>query len=168
MKKIHKYNEFITEEVSDDILCEIYEEDRIINTSEEEIIPRSVDNTGWVSFKPMGLWYSMGTEWIDWCRSEEGNSNWVKDNTFSIEVDEYMILILETPEEKREFEEEYGFKNKNGYVCHINWGRVAEKYYGIEIHKPWGPIGHWLNPWDISSGCIWNERAIKRIEKLGE
>jgi hypothetical protein len=173
MKKIRKYIEFINEEVSDDIFCEIYDTDRVINTDDEELVLFDADNDGRVHFKPTGLWYSMGTEWIDWCRSEQGNPEWERKNVFLLEVDDWNVLVLDTPEKRREFEREYGhssdkFSRENKLINVIDWERVAEDYYGIEIHNPWGPIGHWLNPWDVGSGCIWDKRAIKRVEKLEE
>ncbi len=61
----------------------------------------------------------------------------------------------------------------------IEWGEVAKKYSGIEIKNPdiykfkKVIIGYrnevsldWLNGWDISSGCIWNKKAIESIERI--
>lgn len=56
--------------------------------------------------------------------------------------------------------------NSDDIVDRIDWERVSARYDGIEIDKPWGPVGHWLNAWDVSSGCIWNKRAVENVTKL--
>jgi hypothetical protein len=68
------------------------------------------------------------------------------------------------------FEEKFGITNpmlRRNVVTDIDWNAVErEGWHGIEIHDPYGEIGSWLRTWDISSGCIWNKDAIKKIDKL--
>jgi hypothetical protein len=145
--------------------------DRIIMSGEEVITPR---NTLQIKdgFKPRGLWYAIGTEWWDWVNNEM--PHWV-DNynfVFKLELHEDMILKLGHDMSFIEFEERYGInKYGDGVVSDINWFKVQadlmkENKWGIEIISPFGMIGHWLRPWDISSGCVWGKKAIKDIVKI--
>lgn len=168
MKHIKNINNFINEQISDDILIEIDENDRIINSNDDNIIPRNVEQD--YGFKPVGLWYSKGTEWIDWCRKHM--PEWERKNVFELDLNDYNVLIIGRDMNQREFEDEYGIASKRfmykdrPIIEYIDWAKVSEDYYGIEIDKPWGPIGHWLRGWDVSSGCIWNKNAINDITKL--
>ena len=55
---------------------------------------------------------------------------------------------------------------ERGIIDVIDWELVGDDYYGIEITHPYGEIGSWISTWDISSGCVWNPRAIESVEKL--
>lgn len=154
--------------VHDDAYIEIYPEDRIVNTN--STIIRKIDVTDQldISSKPKGMWYSIGTEWLDYVRDNLPNRE--EQNVLRVDIDEWRMCILKTYQEKKDFENKYGLKSqwgeKNNTIDQIDWTRVGEDYSGIEIINPWGDIGHWLNPWDISSGCIWKPNAIKSYELL--
>ena len=99
---------------------------------------------------------------------------WIDDYNFvfKLELHEDMILKLGHDMSHSEFEELYGIvKYGDDVVSDINWFKVQldlmkENKYGIEIIAPFGFIGSWLRPWDISSGCVWGEKAIKDIVKI--
>lgn len=124
--------------------------------------------------KPYGLWYGIGTEWIDWVRFNM--PEWESPNLFEIIVDESNILKIETPKELEEFTRAFRDKSPkslefNEYVFSINWSAVASFFAGIEI----SPYHHsmrmnnytsWYYTWDVASGCIWDESGIKEIKKL--
>jgi hypothetical protein len=50
------------------VYSQIGETDRIIMSAEPTITPRNVDQSKLAKWKPQGLWYAIGTEWIDWTR----------------------------------------------------------------------------------------------------
>tara|TARA_R110002020_G_scaffold287847_1_gene503409 strand:+ start:223 stop:744 length:522 start_codon:yes stop_codon:yes gene_type:complete len=145
--------------------------DRIIMSEEEIITPRNTLQKK-EGFKPRGLWYALGSEWWDWMEREM--PKWIDDYNFvfKLELHEDMILKLGHDISHSEFEELYGIvKYGDGVVSDINWFKVQldlmkENKYGIEIIAPFGSIGSWLRPWDISSGCVWGEKAIKDIVKI--
>lgn len=43
----------------------------------------------------------------------------------------------------------------------INWPDVAKNYSGVEIRKSGLSGIDWQEYWDLESGCIWNQSAIK-------
>ena len=69
-----------------------YSNSRIIMSKESEInfipTPLSKQKNG---FKPIGLWYGIGTSWIDWVISNM--PDWECENIFEIKLDESKILI---------------------------------------------------------------------------
>ena len=152
------------------VYSQIQPTDRIIMSDDEEIIPRDTAQPAAASFKPRGLWYAIGTEWIDWVR--DNMSHWESDHAFKLELDDSKILHLGKDMSFTEFEEKFGVKNYGmDVVTDIKWWKVkaydAGRYSGIEIEHPWGPKpGHWERTWDISSGCIWRANAIKGINKI--
>jgi len=145
--------------------------DRIIMSGEEIITPRNTLQKK-DGFKPRGLWYALGSEWWDWMEREM--PKWIDDYNFvfKLELHEDMILKLGHDISHSEFEELYGIiKYGDDVVSDINWFKVQldlmkENKYGIEIIAPFGFIGSWLRPWDIPSGCVWGEKAIKDIVKI--
>ena len=122
--------------------------------------------------KPKGLWYALGTEWIDWVRDQV--PKWEGNHIYRLELNESMILKVT---DFKSFEDEYGYVEdyiRNSSLWRddkkpkgINWERVSHEYYGVEVIAPFGgEIGNWNRTWDVSSGCVWNKRGIKKIEKI--
>jgi len=123
-------------------------------------------------FKPHGLWYSINNEWLDWCCSEM--PDWKAQNIIKIEIDEKNMLIIASEEDfrwfKRNFFKPSSQKHDLGFV---QWNKVKTIYDGIEIQNyhaikdanrfslP-GLDDLWLCTWDVSSGCIWNLKVIKK------
>ena len=142
------------------------ETDKIIMSSESVISPRDTIqiDSGW---KPKGLWYSFGNEWIDWV--EYNMPEWKEDNLHEIELDYDKILRLGIDMTFDSFESKYGKETfLRGSITEIDWSLVESYgYHGIEIKHPWSKeIGNWLRTWDVSSGCIWNKKSIKSVNNL--
>lgn len=173
------YNEFINEErgISTTHIVNmpnIKPDDRIIMSGDKRIVPRNSNQkmTGYdkdgIGFKPTGLWYALGTEWIDWVR--HNMPGWEQQYLHALSINKSKILDLDKYGWDK-FENRYGVSNKyytsKDIVTDIAWDYVQDDgWYGIEIKDPWGDIGSWSRPWDISSGCIWDKRAIKSIKLL--
>jgi hypothetical protein len=143
-------------------------DDRIIMSSAVKIVPKTVkqdQNRSW-TWKPLGLWYGIGTSWIDWVESDM--PEWKKEHIHRIEINYSNVLRLNVDMQQKQFEDKYGIVEKGETVIYkIDWEAVEKDgWWGIEIIDPWGDVGSWIRTWDVSSGCIWDKRAIKKIEKI--
>lgn len=143
--------------------------DRIV-MAKKEILPLRfpVKQSRYGDFKPKGLWYAIGTEWIDWVRSEM--PHWEGDMIYKIELNPSKILYIRNRNELLSFSNQYSVINQDSDIMgSIDWKSVAEKYSGIEI----SPYQHdlrynitWYYTWDVASGCIWKEDGIKSINRV--
>ena len=79
--------------------------DRIIISNDSMINPRNVKQDQGADRKPNGLWYALGTAWVDWIR-REGNPSWEKDNVFKIEIDDRKILKMYEDISMSDFEDD--------------------------------------------------------------
>jgi hypothetical protein len=142
--------------------------DRIHNTNSDTLVFENVpDSKQKVHHKPSGLWYSFGNQWLEFCKNEM--PEWVKKNTFKLNITGCNILKITTPEQFRDFEEEY-LVDIFGLFKWIDWPAVTTKYDGIEIYDPennyegiWSVRGndsYWYNSWGIGSGCIWRKCTV--------
>ena len=116
-------------------------------------------------YKPQGLWYSCGTAWRDWLEAE----NWQPADyqyAYEIIIDPSHMLIIDSEKALDKFNQKYSFKRDYGDL--INWHKVAKDYAGIEICPyQWSyRYVNWYYPWDVASGCIWNEKAIKQVVQI--
>lgn len=124
-----------------------------------------------VLWKPKGLWYALGTGWIDWCISEM--PQWLHNtNAFRLKIHADKILFINTLKKLEAFDKKYRQKGKYG-IERINWLAIAKKYHGVEIAPHFWKRRYdfnfmWYSGWDVASGCIWNKDAIIRIEKIGK
>lgn len=165
--------EYKISEVSDDVYGMIGSNDRVIMTRESELVFRSTPiGNQKVSAKPRGLWYGIGSSWIDWVRSEM--PNWETEHVFKIEVDESKMRVIRTYDELLAFDKEYSVKLNLGAdylrkIGDIDWRRVASEYGGIEIapyiYKARMSV-NWYYGWDIASGCIWGDGIIRDIKRI--
>lgn len=176
--KVKRFGEFVNEGRGGNKITnmpEFNKTDRIIMTAHKSIIPRNVDqrkHAGWdnngIGMKPAGLWYSFGSEWIDWVR---GNMpDWEDEYIHKITINKSKILNIDKYGWDK-FENEFGVTNNKwssrDVITDIAWDYVQEAgWYGVETMHPWGDIGSWSRSWDVSSGCIWDKRGIKKIELL--
>lgn len=128
-----------------------------------------------VAAKPTGLWYGMGSSWLDWCGSEM--PSWLGGYLFKVDIKTDRILQLTTPDAILAFTDEYGrtrWRDWGGNVDSIDWPAVAEKYCGIEIAPYQWSLRmlnktFWYYGWDVASGVVWDPDAVDlRVEKLGE
>lgn len=120
-----------------------------------------------LEFKPNGLWYGIGTAWIDYTRDTFPHRE--QEHMFKIDVDESQMKIIRTLDDMEEFEKEYGVKQPNSYYTYIDYVKVAQDYGGIEIAPYLGAAygKHlWYSSWDLASGCIWRQGVITKITKI--
>jgi hypothetical protein len=169
--------EGLLSEVTDEIYELIereYSSSRILMSKNDEIQFRPVDQSSTPRHKPMGLWYGIGTSWLDWVRGEM--PEWEAENVFLLDINESKIIKITNDEELLAFNDKYSEKNTYGGSfltgdAPINWVKVAEHYDGIEIAPYlWNMrmddrVG-WYYTWDVASGCIWGSGVIKKIERI--
>ena len=126
-------------------------------------------------YKPEGLWYACGDEWIEWTKSEM--PEWLKEYKYLYEISiTDRVLKIDTPEKFKDFESKYS-ASRNGDESgrysekFINWASVAKDYDGIEICPYMGQFrmgsSDWYYPWDVASGCIWSPGGIKDVKLIG-
>lgn len=122
-------------------------------------------------YKPEGLWYACGDEWIEWTKSEM--PEWLKEYKYLYEISiTDRVLKIDTPEKFKAFEEEYvdNGPNADKFSNWIDWARVAKDYDGIEIcpyRDKFRMKSDWYYTWDVASGCIWSPGGIKDIKLIG-
>jgi hypothetical protein len=134
--------------------------------------------------KPKGVWYGFGDEWLDFLH-REGYWEYSRKKgeydkyRYKLYVDTSNIAVINNLEEADRFHDEFKYEDPNhSGVQGINWPKVAQTYMGVEIpnfaalytEKYDEMRNRWFNysSWDLSSGCIWNPAAIKRIKLIGE
>ena len=123
-------------------------------------------------FKPDGLWYGFGDNWLKFVRIEMPERE--GDYLFKLDIDETSILKIKNLKELIVFTVDYGINERSersdiDFVFQINWPKVAKEYKGIEIDKinPGERMTlQWYRTWDIASGCIWDTSAIKNVVNL--
>jgi hypothetical protein len=126
-----------------------------------EDVPVGEQNEG--LFKPKGFWYDCDNEWSNWVELEM--PDWKGDYVYSVKLDHSKMKVIRNLEELKAFNAEYGSEEHFGM---INWRRVAEDYFGIEICPYIWEARHeydWYYTWDVASGCIWKRDAIMTIEE---
>ena len=174
--KLKPIYDSLIREVSDDLYNFVKS-----NFSKERIIMDSIGNKKWDRLKvintnqkvggskPVGLWYSIGTDWVDWVR--DNMPHWEGENLYIIDINPNNILHLNTEEKVIEFSNLYSVKNgrESGRGFDIDWVKVAQKYSGIEISPYQYGLRFeylWYYTWDIASGCLWNNNAVNNIKKI--
>jgi hypothetical protein len=118
-------------------------------------------------WKPQGFWFGVEDSWINWTESEA--PDWKGDNLYSVEVDESKCLVIEDEQQFLDFSKKYGTMGNIGKV--INWQKVADDYPGIVIKDYFWEYrldnNHaWYYTWDVASGCVWDNSAIKSVEQV--
>ena len=149
--------------------AQMKQDDRIHNTDKLWIIfknvPIHLQNSG---MKPIGLWFSFGTQWIDWCEDEM--PHWIKPFNYQLII-VGNILKITNEKEFIDFTNEFGIEQcyMTMKIKIIDWSKVCSKYDGIEIADVNDNYNYfskfryeqdWYNSWDIGSGCIWNTREV--------
>ena len=146
---------------------------RLHTTDNPKLKVRSHPKQQAVGMKPDGLWYGIGTAWIDWMVREgyDQNPDWKDKHTFDIEIVSSKILILTTTKEFLDFEREFSTRDTilGSLYPMIDWQKVADRHSGIEIQKYFREFRHshkWYYIWDVASGCIWNADAVVSVKKI--
>jgi len=143
--------------------------DRIINTKDSKLNFRNMkQDNSFDSYKPIGLWYALGNEWLDWV--EASMPHWREKHIYKIEVNLSKMLVLDTKKKVIDFPKEFASVHSK-YSVTIDWEKVSTSYSGIEFIPYFydlrlKPGKTWYNQIDVPSGCIWKKDAIKRIIKL--
>ena len=134
-------------------------------THNSEIISKVTNQRN--SFKPNGLWYSIGFDWLDFTINDF-DSFYTEEKlyAFILNIKSLNILKISNMEELTKFNDK--FKIGEDLTETIDWIEVSNQYDGIEISKYLYPDRHlymWYYGWDVASGCIWNTEKIK-INKI--
>lgn len=144
--------------------------DRVILSPQEIKTIRSVPSQG-IHFKPKGLWYGIGTSWVDWLEGEGysfSSKDWGGKYIYKLKL-AGGVLRIKSARELDQFTEEYEAESRFGGDQFIDWREVAKKYKGIEI-APYQASRRsrymWYCGWDVASGCIWNASAISKFIRV--
>ena len=158
----------LREEIDKSVLKRIGDNDKIHMSDDGNLKFKNVSpNEQPISYKPKGLWFSFGTQWIDFISSEynKGMSDRIDDYIYDIKTNDSKILTIGKENESM-FLNKYGVKNDYGKVD-VDWRKVADDWSGVEILiNPRELNDRWLwSTWDIASGCIWNIDGIGSVRK---
>ena len=144
------------------------------------IVPQIGNFKQKIAPKPHGLWYECqdgsATSWKDFC-SYEMSSGYKYDQTYNIFLNHHEILFIPDEHHFEKFYEMYKANppydpdGSKGFDKMIDWPKVAEHYAGIEIcpylsSKRNDEDSFWYYGWDVASGCIWDPKGIKNLEKI--
>lgn len=130
---------------------------------------------GFYDMKPIGLWYAIGSSWIDWCIGEEYGGIGIY--IYEVELNSNAnILFLDNKEDIFTISKKYKRKDeyfKYSHFNYINWKEIMSDYDGIEVSPYFYDLRLafdliWYSFWDVSSGCIWKANAKKKITLLAE
>jgi hypothetical protein len=166
-EELQKINE-VSDEIYD-LIDKKYNNKRIIMTKNNVITFNDITKQK-SSSKPSGLWYGIGTSWIDWVKSEM--PKWDYENIFEVKINESKVLKIDNIDDLYEFTEKYEDQSLNNTMMsnyYIDWNKLSNEYSGIEI------VPHiyeavydlnWYYGWDVASGCIWNKNGIININKI--
>jgi hypothetical protein len=132
-----------------------------------EVHDRAQSNN--LSHKPKGLWLSVGNEWRKWCEYEQFH---VEDTVHCTRVylsDNADILRISNDQEIDVFSAQYQREEALSVYSNIDWQSVSEYYDGIIIapyiwSRRFSANTMWYYTWDVASGCIWNSKAIRKLE----
>lgn len=119
------------------------------------------------TFKPSGLWYGIGQEWINWVEIEM--SQWMGEHLFKLDINTSRVLVLNTKKKVLEFNHTYGIDKSNRLMSYIDWRKAAAKYSGIEFNPYFYDLRRdllWYSTIDVPSGCVWKSDALRKVVKI--
>ena len=121
-------------------------------------------------FKPDGVWYACGSEWLTWTFYEM--ESWLGDYIYRLDIDKSNFIMIRNEKMLFDFTEGYALNNAGyGVVKNntIDWPLVAKAgYQGIQI-CPYLSMARmsskagWYYTWDVASGCVWDTSCIKNV-----
>ena len=118
------------------------------------------------NFKPNGIWYACGIDtWNKFVVNEGLVENRKYKYKYLLEINPAKILFIKNDEDMINFIKKYKPHPHLGIV----WENIAKDYSGIEICPyldNFRDTQLWYYPWDIASGCIWNNDAIKNVKRI--
>jgi len=132
-------------------------------------------STAW---KPVGLWYASGTDWIEYLTYNM--PDWISKVNYVYKIKpKYSsgldgsggVLKLSTEEEVRDFSEQFGISRYGRGIDYVDWGSVSKIWDGIEIIPYQDSLRmdsatDWYYAWDIASGCIWRPSGASELELI--
>jgi hypothetical protein len=158
----------------------------VVSAYREPPIPMPIKNLDvqedrWHGRKPIGgLWYAFGNDWIRFTESNMPKKLFMF--IHEINVNTSKIAMLQSKKEVKDLEIKYGWtgesdKQSGGQLSKykgekypknlwINWQDVIKDYDGIEITGDALHRNNWQEYWDVPSGCIWNQNALKDSKLL--
>ena len=124
-------------------------------------------------FKPAGLWYACGDEWVDFLESEM--PDWLEAINYVYEIvpDMRHMLRLDDVNDILALSRQYGVREYGGRVGYIDWPGVGQMCDGIEICPYQRSLRNdnrtdWYYTWDVASGCIWRPSGVKSLRLVAQ
>lgn len=131
--------------------------------------------------KPEGLWYSCGDHWFRFLLTE-AESLPLKRYVYKLQINTEFVLRVKGAKAIDEFTQAHRVKfplpnevmwsvmSLRGW---INWEQVARAHAGVEIapycwSRRLSPHTQWYYGWDVASGCLWDEKAFKKVTLLAD
>ena len=121
--------------------------------------------------KPKGLWYSCGKAWKQFAQTNNFRIH-SYNHKYLLEVNLSRMCLIRNEKELLEFSEKYGELVNEGRRWAVDWSEVSRDCDGIEIcplpNLEWDKKMYyrWFYDWDVASGCIWGNSAIKSITEI--
>jgi len=120
--------------------------------------------------KPFGLWYGFGDEWLEWVLREMPHWTARWRHRYRIILDPSRILAIRTSKQLDAFVREHlAPLPEDREQQWIDWSAVARRHDGFEV-APIDDAGcyafDWCRDMSISSGCVWNARAILHVQEV--
>jgi len=130
--------------------------------------------------KPKGVWYSLGTQWLDWNTGDScgecKNGGLAYNLAYRLVLREDRIVRLATVQQIREFTGSVLGKSRNPDEWRNDWPAAALLASGIELcffpdrdmmtTSDNYHIFSWVSACDCASGCIWSPDAIVSAEEV--
>ena len=152
--------------------------DNRICVANKELSLRPITKKQTIGFKPIGLWYAFGKEWLKYLNTvlKEPAGKFI----YKFDIDKCKMVYLNSEYRIHTFTQKYGVKEeseesrKYGTVEDmIDWSKVANDYEGVEFDpyfKDLEKVYQWYETVSIPSGCIWDSRNLKitKIDSLKE
>lgn len=138
-------------------------------------------------FKPKGFWFSQGDEWLQHMKKTNFRMN-TYNYLYELEIDLSKCILITNLKDLYTFTQKFcsqpstTSKTIQDFCLNINWSKVVEltNKSGIVIHPNLKKIilkyknndieyfnsMEWYLTWDISSGAIWNKKAVTNMQLI--
>jgi|694.fasta_scaffold04876_46 hypothetical protein len=124
--------------------------------------PIVIPYKGTRSDKPKGgLWYGEGNEWISFI--QYNIPNLIAMFVHEIFINPSRMCIIHDEKTLEDFTWKYRLDAESEV---IDWDKVASEFDGIECFGNGFDKENWQYSWDVPSGCIWNNTALKDSKLL--
>lgn len=120
--------------------------------------------------KPSGLWYSCGWDWLDWMI--RNMPAWAIAAKRCYKMTLRMDKMLTVADGKQLLAFTRAFGGRPSYRGPVpDWAPVSKRFWGFEMCPFLHEFSHsrevgWIRGWDVSSGCVWDERAILTVTEI--